>query len=122
MPRPKKDLTSVRDIIETQFDEGQTYNQILNDVNDLLLAQGAQIVSLCTLKSQISAWSLVRNSTVSLDPWYEEISEPFLSDVSIPLILQIVNESLHVRNSQPISRRTLERQLYQWDLSYLTIS
>lgn len=94
---------SVQDIIQTGFDQGQPYQQILNNINHRFSAQGDQSVSLRTLKSQISAWGFVRHSTVSLNPWYEEISELFLSDVSISSILRTVNEFLHVRNSQLIS-------------------
>ena len=106
---PAKDLESVRDNIYLLFNNGTQYQEILNQINELLSVRGQQQISLRTLKTQLAIWGLSRQ--VDLNPLYEEIAELFESGLTNENILNQANQLLHVRGSQPISFEAL-RHLY----------
>lgn len=113
--RPAKDLECVRDTILTLFHHGETHQSILSQVNEQLLVQGYQAISIRSLRRQLSTWGLSRQAT--LEPLYEEIAEIYTSGAKIQEILSQVNQLLSVRGSQSISLRTLKTYLTIWGFS-----
>lgn len=117
MPRPARDLESVRDLVSSSLQRGSSQRQILGLVNDQLAAQGSASISLRTLQTQISSWGLLQTrASDKLTGLYDEIERLFKDGVLIHDILHHVNAHLEARGSRTISERTLWTQLKAWGM------
>jgi hypothetical protein len=119
--RPTKDLESVREQIIYLFNTGLTYQQILTQINNILLAQEQQSISIRTLKTTLTSWGLSRQQfRVNLDPLYKEISSLFLENKPELEILAYVNSYLQQQSKPTISLRTLKSTFTKWNLQRQT--
>lgn len=119
MAPPRKDLQVVRDDIERFINLRYNYEQILEQINELLLERGERSISKRTLERQLSAWgiSYTLKAVHSLKLLYEEISKLFIQGDIVQSIHRTINESIQQHGQQPISQRALETQLQRWGLA-----
>ena len=119
MPKAKN-LESVRDEVVSLFHRGHNHQSILDHINPLLLTRSGQIISLRTLRNQISSWDLIREPSLQLEPLYDDIAELYDTGISHKALLLEVNRLLSVRDSPSISIRTLQTNLQTWGFSRYT--
>ncbi|KAG6094894.1 hypothetical protein E4U30_002947 [Claviceps sp. LM220 group G6] len=113
----RTDLESVRELIQTLLQDGCHQDEILEQVNTQLVAQNQRTISLRTLQRNLKEWGLNRaKGAQNLQHYYEEISELFLQDVSVPTIVSIINGHLAEQDLPPVVERTLYSHLDSWGL------
>ncbi|KAG6147081.1 hypothetical protein E4U47_004265 [Claviceps purpurea] len=111
----RTDPESVRELIQTLLQDGCHQDEILEEVNTQLVAQNQRTISLRTLQRNLKEWGLNRaKGAQNLQHYYEDISELFLQNVSVPTIVSIINGYLAEQDLPPIVERTLYSQLDSW--------
>lgn len=111
------DLSPLRDFIEDIFrdERKHTTKEIHELVNRELRAQGRKTISERTLRTNLAAWSLSRQS--SLNDIREEVTDMFNSGDPISNVLSQVNDALTARGKGTISERTLYNYITLWDVA-----
>lgn len=114
---PKIDLEYLRPLIEASFNRGSSYQVILAEVNQERSSNGEQQISLRKLEKTLSEWSLMRQGSNDLEMYRGMISEAFAEGVKQEHILEYLNQQIENENGNPISLRTLQSRLKDWNLS-----
>ncbi|KAG6065243.1 hypothetical protein E4U32_007591 [Claviceps aff. humidiphila group G2b] len=103
------DTNSLRELVQTRLDNGDTTREILEHVNTQRRAQNECAITVRTLQQRLKDWGLDRKTQHAriLRESGEEISELLVQEVPLATIRRSMNEAIEEQGLPPISEYTL---------------